>query len=130
MERTIATVLQSISHSGMLAMPSGMVSRSPSPSAQTATTNALLDNSDSPLPASASSLQPLPQIHSPKLHSLPDNTLNPLGLLAEASLANRRNNISNVSVDGALGAPSVKLGVANDTYFKPGEQSSIASTVR
>lgn len=35
-------------------------------------------------------IRPKQQPGSPKLHSLPDNSLNPLGLLAEASLANRR----------------------------------------
>jgi hypothetical protein len=53
---------------------------------------------------------------SPKLHSLPDNALNPLGLLAEASLANRREKAVGVNSSDK----EVKVGVANDTYFKPG----------
>lgn len=35
---------------------------------------------------------------SPRLHSLPDNTLNPLGLLAEASLQNRKRSTTNVNM--------------------------------
>ncbi|TRM59205.1 fungal-specific transcription factor domain-containing protein [Schizophyllum amplum] len=52
---------------------------------------------------------------SPKLHSLPDNSLNPLGLLAEASLANRRaqQNVPSMSASG-------QVGVASANYFKPG----------
>lgn len=63
---------------------------------------------------------PIPQIDhqsptstsSPKLHSLPDNSLNPLGLLAEASLANI-NSLPSSNLN-----PSV--GVAGRNYFKPG----------
>ena len=36
---------------------------------------------------------------SPRLHSLPDNTLNPLGLLAEASLQNRKRSATNVNLN-------------------------------
>jgi hypothetical protein len=58
------------------------------------------------------------------LHSLPDNSLNPLGLLAEASLANRRAQSSgfytNQSVDLPPADGEKKLGVASDLYFKPG----------
>lgn len=43
----------------------------------------------------------------PQVHSLPDNSLNPLGLLAEASLSN------------SLNLPS-STGVASKNYFKPG----------
>lgn len=61
---------------------------------------------------------------SPRLHSLPDNELNPLGLLAEASLANRRaQNRSLPQVHPSvvdLSDGKQKLGVANDVYFKPG----------
>ncbi|KAF7440277.1 hypothetical protein PC9H_000621 [Pleurotus ostreatus] len=117
MEKTLDTVLRSI---GNPTIASGMISRSPSPSAQTVTTQALLGSTPSP-PAS-----PFPHGQrpgSPKLHSLPDNALNPLGLLAEASLANRRATVSN---SAALAArPSSKdgpqsLGVASANYFRPG----------
>lgn len=52
-------------------------------------------------------------LFSPKLNTLPDNILNPLGLLAEASLSNSH---SNPSGDDK----SLRIGVANHTYFKPG----------
>ncbi|KZS89974.1 hypothetical protein SISNIDRAFT_416396 [Sistotremastrum niveocremeum HHB9708] len=121
MERTLDTVLRSISNPG-LNITSGMVSRSPSPSTQTATTQALLASPSPPPPPSAHKPH-----GSPKLHSLPDNSLNPLGLLAEASLANRKaiKAISRPS-SGKAGssnpesASSGKVGVANDGYFKPG----------
>ena len=59
---------------------------------------------------------------SPKLHSLPDNTLNPLGLLAEASLANRRAQASAAKIEANItdDTQRPKLGVASDVYFKPG----------
>jgi hypothetical protein len=60
---------------------------------------------------------------SPKLHSLPDSNLNPLGLLAEASLANSRQ----VAQSPQASRPGVtpmssqqNVGVASDLYFKPG----------
>src|ERR1700683_72977 len=102
MERTLDTVLKSI---GNPDIASGYVSRSQSPDTQTAKTQALLGSPSPPPSASSASFHPQPQpqlqfqqqpqkLHlapgSPKLHSLPDNSLNPLGLLAEASLANRR----------------------------------------
>ncbi|KAG8863074.1 hypothetical protein FRB96_009254 [Tulasnella sp. 330] len=75
----------------------------------------------------------LHQPMSPKLDSLPDSTLNPLGLLADTSLAHRRERQS-------LGGPTEddhmrsmlptgqfveeedpsKVGLANERYFKPG----------
>lgn len=121
MERTLDTVLRSINNPGIT---SGMVSRSPSPTAQTATTQALLAHSPSP----AASEPPYQEHHhqgpgSPKLHSLPDNTLNPLGLLAEASLANRRAQASHpdaITARTAGSSETRKLGVASDNYFKPG----------
>ena len=60
---------------------------------------------------------------SPKLHSLPDNTLNPLGLLAEASLANRRAQAASRAESRSTSAADnqPKLGVASDVYFKPGK---------
>ncbi|KAF9014122.1 hypothetical protein BDQ17DRAFT_1396179 [Cyathus striatus] len=114
MERTLDTVLRSI---GNPSIASGMLSRSPSPGPQNATTQALLAGFFFvyiPTP---------PAPGSPKLHSLPDNSLNPLGLLAEASLANRRAQAMHPS---ALVARSTnpdeqpKVGVASQNYFKPG----------
>jgi hypothetical protein len=124
MERTLDTVLRSIGNPGIA---SGMVSRSPSPSAaQVVTTQALLA-SPSP-PASSAAYEPSSQHPpgSPILHSLPDNSLNPLGLLAEASLANRRAQAAAQEHGGALAtrpqdSTEPQLGVASDNYFKPGK---------
>ncbi|KAG5644045.1 hypothetical protein DXG03_009197 [Asterophora parasitica] len=147
MERTLDTVLRSI---GNPAIASGIGSRSPSPTAQAAGTSALIAASPSPPPErdhrsphsarshslSHSSSHPHSSHHrhggqiqehpgSPKLHSLPDNALNPLGLLAEASLANRRAQhphasplLGRIAEGGDCEAP--KVGVASDNYFKPG----------
>ncbi|KAJ7137857.1 fungal-specific transcription factor domain-containing protein [Mycena epipterygia] len=117
MERTLDTVLRSI---GNPSLASGMISRSPSPSPQATTTSALLANSPSPPPHSAHFIRNRPG--SPKLHSLPDNSLNPLGLLAEASLANRRAHASHPSglVARSTQPGENKVGVASDNYFKPG----------
>ena len=121
MERTLDTVLRSIGNPGIA---SGMVSRTPSPSPQTATVQALL--ADSPSPPTSSTFRPQPSHPppgSPKLHSLPDNSLNPLGLLAEASLANRRAqavNQSGIVARSTVPGENPKLGVASDNYFKPG----------
>ena len=127
MERTLDTVLRSI---GNPSIASGMISRSPSPSAQTAGTQALLAESPSPPPVLTFPNHPSSHKHnqmppgSPKLHSLPDNSLNPLGLLAEASLANRRAQINNTNKGMSARQPGAdenpKLGVASDNYFKPG----------
>jgi hypothetical protein len=117
MERTLDTVLRSI-HIPDIA--SGMVSRSPSPSTQTAATQALMASPSPPPPTPPPGQQPPV---SPKLHSLPDNTLNPLGLLAEASLANRRAQLGAQRFSGSITATASnigKLGVASDNYFKPG----------
>ncbi|KAI0062372.1 hypothetical protein BV25DRAFT_1804016 [Artomyces pyxidatus] len=126
MERTLDTVLRSIGNPGVA---SGMVSRSPSPSTVNLT-QALLSqedaaNDEEPLsPVVAAPFQPpRPEPSgSPKLHSLPDNSLNPLGLLAEASLANRRAQASSSSRAAleAMPRPSAPMGVASDSYFKPG----------
>ncbi|KAI0693326.1 fungal-specific transcription factor domain-containing protein [Cytidiella melzeri] len=123
MERTLDTVLRSL---GNPSIASGMLSRSPSPSAQMQGTHALMATPSPPLsPLVSSSFhhsiqQQLPG--SPKLHSLPDNTLNPLGLLAEASLANRRAQAAGMKADSGTpdDAHRPKLGVASDVYFKPG----------
>ncbi|KAG6816697.1 hypothetical protein H0H87_003785 [Tephrocybe sp. NHM501043] len=139
MERTLDTVLRSIGNPGIA---SGMVSRSPSPMGVTAGTQALIataeDESGDMEDASGAGAGPYSQNHlqpharpqpgaSPKLHSLPDNALNPLGLLAEASLANRKVHNPNASPLMARGAVSdganskgPQMGVASDNYFKPG----------
>jgi hypothetical protein len=122
MERTLDTVLRSIGNPGIT---SGMISRSPTPSAQTVQTQALL-STPSPPPSSAS-YEPSSQHPpgSPILHSLPDNSLNPLGLLAEASLANRRALAAKMDPNTPMASRTnsvgeKKLGVASDNYFKPG----------
>ncbi|KAG1893272.1 fungal-specific transcription factor domain-containing protein [Suillus fuscotomentosus] len=119
MEKTLDTVLKSIGNPSMV---SGMVSRSPSPTSQAAQTKALLDT---PSPPPQSAYPPSSSANasaSPKLHSLPDNSLNPLGLLAEASLANRRAQgiSSSFSARPADPDPDHKVGVASDNYFRPG----------
>ena len=121
MERTLDTVLRSL---GNPSIASGMLSRSPSPSAQTQGTQALLAT---PSPPQSPMLSGHHHHHhppgSPKLHSLPDNTLNPLGLLAEASLANRRAQAaarSEPTASTSQDGQQLKLGVASDVYFKPG----------
>ncbi|EIW60220.1 uncharacterized protein TRAVEDRAFT_145442 [Trametes versicolor FP-101664 SS1] len=119
MERTLDTVLRSL---GNPSIASGMLSRSPSPTLQTQNTQALI-NSPSPPPSPDrmhhSSHHIIPT--SPKMHSLPDNTLNPLGLLAEASLANRRAQAAAKSSSTAEGSTEkANFGVASDVYFKPG----------
>lgn len=124
MERTLDTVLRSMNHPGVAAIASGMVSRSPSPSDETAEKAQALMGRDSPS-AHGSSLQSLHHGNSPRLHSLPDNELNPLGLLAEASLANRRATTTRTqpsadSPGGSRPRNSSNVGVANDVYFKPG----------
>lgn len=131
MEKTLDTVLRSI---GNPSIASGMISRSPSPDPQTQnTTQALLGPSPSPTPPiTTTTTVPsiLPHPTSPKLHSLPDNALNPLGLLAEASLANRRAHATdavrpfpasaNLTSSIASAHNGLSLGVASDNYFKPG----------
>ncbi|KAF5369179.1 hypothetical protein D9615_009987 [Tricholomella constricta] len=121
MERTLDTVLRSIGNPGIA---SGMVSRSPSPTAQAASTSALIAASPSPPPTRQSSYHHHQEDPgSPKLHSLPDNALNPLGLLAEASLANRRAlhpNASPMLARTSEPGENPKMGVASDNYFKPG----------
>ncbi|KAI5476944.1 hypothetical protein MNV49_007045 [Pseudohyphozyma bogoriensis] len=74
---------------------------------------------------------PLPRREDAKLHSLPDNSLNPLGLLAEASLSRKPPNFDT----DFIGTPSGEAGgqdpsdpenvasargIADDKYFKPG----------
>ena len=124
MERTLDTVLRSISNPGLTSVMSGMVSRTPSP-----TSNDIKPNANVMIGSSSPGPQPPPQENSSggelRLHSLPDNALNPLGLLAEASLANQRskseghNNRRNKTGTPDPSKPPA-VGVANDIYFKPG----------
>jgi hypothetical protein len=119
MERTLDTVLKSI---GNPSMASGMISRSPSPAAQTAQTQALLQSpSPTPQPSYPAQSATLPP-SSPKLHCLPENSLTPLGLLVEASLAKRKvNGVTASFTARPTDADSDRrLGVASDNYFKPG----------
>lgn len=115
MERTLDTVLRTLNNPDIT---SGMVSRTPTPPIPPASAS-----SNSPLLLSRQPPRPVPG--SPKLHSLPDNSLNPLGLLAEASLANRRVQAaaaaSSTQPEQPRGSEEKKLGVASGTYFKPGE---------
>ncbi|TIB81615.1 hypothetical protein E3Q22_00829 [Wallemia mellicola] len=92
---------------------------------------------------------------SPKLHSLPDDTLNPLGLLAEASLNNRRYTMRNSQrpdlttilnnneekdengtkisekerneqVEALVKAQNLEgIGVASEEYYRPGPMSML-----
>ena len=112
-----------------------MLSRSPSPVGlgdgrdavltpqQIVATRELLDSDNE---SSAPTPQEPAAQSSPKLHSLPNDTLNPLGLLAETSLATRKNN----SVRHGTLYPrpfddtgAAKVGVASEVYFKPGQYS-------
>lgn len=129
-EKTLDTVLRSL---GNPSTASGMISRSPSPSGTAdlevqlppqafGTQQLLASPTDSPQSPYANQ-QSLPSSGSPKLHSLPDDSLNPLGLLAEASLANRRTlSTSHGLVPRPFDAPpGGQIGVASDVYFKPGQ---------
>ena len=129
-ERTLDTVLRSLGNPSTV---SAMLSRSPSPaglsdnrdamitSQQIVATRELMDSDNDSPPHTPQ--EPAAQ-SSPKLHSLPNDTLNPLGLLAETSLATRKTNADH---HGTLyprpfddtGAP--KVGVASEVYFKPGQ---------
>ncbi|KAH7343792.1 fungal-specific transcription factor domain-containing protein [Rhizoctonia solani] len=135
MESTLDTLMHSISHPGINSLPTGTVTRSPTPSSPSV--QALMGSPSVSTPdmtnTSATSLQKPrenPRSSSPRLHMLPDNTLNPLGLLAEASLANRRDKGSvgiggmlpgNINEDDGSGKVDGRpVGVASDAYFKPG----------
>ncbi|KAB5595391.1 Fungal Zn(2)-cys(6) binuclear cluster domain containing protein [Ceratobasidium theobromae] len=142
MESTLDTLMHSISHPGLNSIPTGTVTRSPTPSSPSvsASNNArnLLGSPSASTPdigsTSTSSFQKSrdkPRPSSPRLHMLPDNTLNPLGLLAEASLQNRRDKGASSGIGGMLpsnineddGSGKVDgrpVGVASDAYFKPG----------
>ena len=129
-ERTLDTVLRSLGNPSTV---SGMLSRSPSPTSlndgrdaaitpqQIVATRELMD-SDNESPAQTPQ-EPAAQ-SSPKLHSLPNDTLNPLGLLAETSLATRK---ATAEHSGHLyprpfdDTGAAKVGVASEVYFKPGQ---------
>ena len=133
-ERTLDTVLRSLGNPSTV---SAMVSRSPSPTGrndgrdaaitpqQIVATRELMD-SDSESPAHTPQ-EPAAQ-NSPKLHSLPNDTLNPLGLLAETSLATRK---ATAEYRGHLyprpfdDTGTAKVGVASEVYFKPGQSSNL-----
>ncbi|TFK90305.1 hypothetical protein K466DRAFT_574338 [Polyporus arcularius HHB13444] len=119
MERTLDTVLRSL---GNPAVASGILSRSPSPSLQAQNTHALINSPSPPPSPDRRHHRPHHAPTSPKLHSLPEDALNPLGLLAEASLANRRlqANTKAGSADGLADDKASMVGVASDVYFKPG----------
>ncbi|KAG1719333.1 hypothetical protein EDB19DRAFT_714154 [Suillus lakei] len=118
MERALNTVLRSTSISSMV---SGMVSRSPSPTSQAAQTRAYLATSLPPLQSAYLLQSSADASASQKLPPLSDISLNPLGLLAEASSANRcaQGILSSFSARPADPDPD-KLGVASDNYFRPG----------
>ncbi|PVG04452.1 hypothetical protein CPB86DRAFT_693451 [Serendipita vermifera] len=144
MERTLDTVLRSISNPALTSLAGGMVSQSPSPQPDAeSSAQEPVGTPDRPelqgaipeamiphIPKTATygaAVAPVPG--SPRLHSLPDNVLNPLGLLAEASSSLRRGKqFSGLTPDGsnlngqANGAQdNPKVGVANlGVYFKPG----------
>lgn len=139
MERTLDTVLRTMANPGLTSLASGMVSASPSPPPDEdikAVTHDLVTELTSAPPPPAYHLSAHPTVTvprqagqstygggavsshpgtSPKLHSLPDNALNPLGLLAEASLANRR---AQQAAAAATPSSSPSLGtVPNYTSF-------------
>ena len=132
-ERTLDTVLRSLGNPNTV---SAMLSRSPSPTShndgrdtaitppQIIATRELMPDSDNESPAQTP-LEPAAQ-NSPKLHSLPNDTLSPLGLLAETSLATRK---ATAEHHGHLyprpfdDTGTAKVGVASEVYFKPGQSS-------
>ena len=139
-ERTLDTVLRSLGNPSTV---SAMLSRSPSPAGhdnrdgmitphQIVATRELMDSDNESPPQSPQ--EPAAQGGSPKLHSLPNDTLNPLGLLAETSLATRKTNAKHHGTlyprpfdtpggdDPAGDDPgTAKVGVASEVYFKPGQ---------
>jgi len=133
-ERTLDTVLRSLGNPSTV---SAMLSRSPSPVGlsdnrdavitpqQIMATRELIDSDNESSPQSPQ--EPAAQQGSPKLHSLPSDALNPLGLLAETSLATRKTNAEH---HGTLyprafdDTGTAKVGVASEVYFKPGEFSN------
>ncbi|KAG8798478.1 hypothetical protein FRC16_007195 [Serendipita sp. 398] len=143
MEKTLDTVLRSISNPTLTSLAGGMVSQSPSPAPDGESSNQEAAHSPDRQEFSGtdSAMQQIPNPAtygaavapvqgSPRLHSLPDNVLNPLGLLAEASSSLRRGKTtgqSPLSAGSSKHPMSIstfdnpKVGVANlGVYFKPG----------
>lgn len=125
MEKTLDTVLRSIGNPSISSLASDMLSQSPSPGAE-ARMQAFTNTPSPPPTLKAESIPSIQQLGSPRLYSLPDNELNPLGLLAEASLANRRaqsqcqpSHAKEALTESA--EENHKVGVASDLYFKPGK---------
>lgn len=154
MEKTLDVVLRSLGNPALqnLAETLQRESRSPSPADSSPQLAQHTANLMSPSP----STQQTPETHahgpprtdssmsnhraasrippsSPKLDSLPDSTLNPLGLLADTSLAHRRERDANRTGDDHIRdllpqgsnwstepRTGEKVGLANDRYFKPG----------
>ncbi|CAG7849352.1 SubName: Full=Uncharacterized protein {ECO:0000313/EMBL:CCA78067.1} [Serendipita indica DSM 11827] len=143
MERTLDTVLRSISNPALTSLAGGMVSQSPSPPPDGGSSAPdVAASPDRPDFHQDGGMQPIPNPAtygaavapvggSPRLHSLPDNVLNPLGLLAEASSSLRRGKPGSANSPASAGPQkgqmsasaldNPKVGVANlGVYFKPG----------
>ncbi|KAG8905358.1 hypothetical protein FRB99_000186 [Tulasnella sp. 403] len=122
----------SLAHNTANLMSPSPSMRTPEASHHLGTIRSETSLSNRPPPSSGSvHTRQLPQ--SPKLDSLPDSTLNPLGLLADTSLAHRREkeSIGAATEDDHLRSllpvdadptsqPPENIGLANDRYFKPG----------
>ena len=132
-EKSLDIVLRSLGNPSTV---SAMLLRSPSPvghddnrgamitSQQMITMRELMDSDDESPPQSPQ--EPAAQC-SPKLYSLPDDAFSPLGLLAETHLAMGKANAEHY---GTLyprpfdDTGTAKVGVASETYFKPGQSSN------
>ncbi|KZT36639.1 hypothetical protein SISSUDRAFT_1071465 [Sistotremastrum suecicum HHB10207 ss-3] len=125
MERSLETVIKSINNPLLNSMSSGMASLPSSP--PSIPPDAIQTYGTPPVPLAEPRL-PSYEDTSPRLPSLPLDTLNPLGLLAEASLANEKaledvqskDHGSTADSSSAMSDPSRKIGIANERYFKPG----------
>ncbi|KAG8864674.1 hypothetical protein FRC20_010166 [Serendipita sp. 405] len=129
MEKTLDTVLRSISNPTLTSLAGGMVSQSPSPAPDGESSNQEAAHSPDRQEFSGtdSAMQQIPNPAtygaavapvqgSPRLHSLPDNVLNPLGLLAEASSSLRRGKTTGQS---PLSAGSSKHPMSISTFDNP-----------
>ncbi|PWN36324.1 uncharacterized protein FA14DRAFT_114933, partial [Meira miltonrushii] len=106
MEATMSSLIQSLKDpSKAFSASAGIMTRSPTPEGGVMAGGARFVEPELP--------QRKQRASSPRLHSLPDNTLNPLGLLAEATSSAR-------SEAGREKVETPKVGVASETYFKPG----------
>lgn len=70
---------------------------------------------------------PPSRAHSPRLHSLPDNSLNPLGLLAEASLHNHRRVGARAAASGGGPTHKASLLVRNLLNGEPAADGAAAA---